>query len=163
MRGKIVMAFLLACDPVNDAAVAALGGEAPNVPRGPNHRPGQPCLVCHDGSVGNPPGFSVAGTVYANTAADAGPAVDAGVMLTDSQNNQFLATTNVAGNFFVLPHQFRPVYPMKVAVTFDTGDAAVTVNMTADVGRDGSCAKCHFDPAGPASPGHVYTTDAGTP
>ena len=37
-------------DPVQSEAVADLGGEAPGVAPGPLHRPGQPCLVCHDGS-----------------------------------------------------------------------------------------------------------------
>jgi len=148
-----------ACDPVHDNAIAALGGEAPGVPRGPLHRPGQPCVLCHDGSIGDPPGFSVAGTVFINPT-DLQPAVDAGVNLTDSHGNVFNATTNAVGNFFVLPHQFQPAYPMKVSVQFDN----TTVKMTADVGRNGSCATCHFDPPGPASPGHVYVPpDGGTP
>lgn len=154
-----VFAAALTCDPVYDDAVAALGGEMPGVPRGPLHRPGQPCILCHDGSVSNPPQFTVAGTVYVS-ANDLVAAVDASVTLTDSLGASFPTTTNAAGNFYVLPHQFQPTYPMKVAVTY----GAVTVAMTADVGRDGSCAKCHFDPAGPASPGHVYVpADGGTP
>ncbi len=154
-----VCATALMCDPVNGAAIAALGDEAPGVPRGPLHRPGQPCVLCHDGSVGNPPEFTVAGTVFVN-ANDLTPAVDAGVMLTDSLGVSFPATTNEVGNFYVLPHQFQPTYPMKVAVTY----ANVTVSMTADVGRDGSCARCHLDPAASASPGHVYVpADGGTP
>jgi hypothetical protein len=153
---RILVALLLACDPVNDAAIAALGGEARGVPKGPLHRPGQPCLVCHDGNVGNPPGFSVAGTVFVN-ASDLQAAVDAGVMLTDSIGSTYNATTNQAGNFYVLPSQFQPTYPMKVAVAYD----GTTVQMTADVGRDGSCAKCHFDPPSAASPGHVYVPPGG--
>lgn len=162
MRCLIALSFalaVLACDPVNDNSIAALGGEAPGVPRGPLHRPGQPCVLCHDGSIGNPPGFTVAGTVFVEPTT-LQPAVDAGVALTDSLGQTFTATTNEAGNFWVLPHQFQPTYPMKVAVMF--GDASV--NMTADVGRDGSCAKCHVDPPGPTSPGHVYIpADGGTP
>lgn len=162
MKRAALFALLLAgatCDPVNDAAIAALGGEAPGVPRGPLHRPGQPCVLCHSGNLGDPPGFSVAGTVYVN-AGDLEPAVAAGVKLTDSVGHSYLAGTNAAGNFYVLPHQFTPVYPMKVQIDYN----GVPVSMTADVGRDGSCAKCHFDPAGPASPGHVYVpADGGTP
>ena len=133
------------CDPVHDEAVAALPGEAPGVPRGPTHRPGQPCLLCHAGQ------FSVAGTVFVS-ASDVAPAVGAGVALTDSQGHTFDATTNEAGNFYVRTDQFSPAYPMKVAVAY----GGVTVKMTANVGRDGACASCHFDPPGPASPGHVY-------
>jgi hypothetical protein len=154
-----ILLALAACDPVNDAAISALGPEVPDVPRGPRHRPGQPCVLCHSGNVGDPPGFSVAGTVYVN-ATDLQPAVDAGVILRDSLDASYQATTNAAGNFYVLPHQFKPTYPMKVEV--DYGNAKVL--MTANVGRDGSCGKCHFDPAGPGSPGHVYVPpDGGTP
>lgn len=162
MRPGILLAVGLglaiagACDPVRDSSISALGGEAPGVPHGPLHRPGQPCLLCHDGSIGNPPGFSVAGTVYQN-ASDLQAANGAVVTLTDSQGHTFDATTNEAGNFYVLPHQYQPVYPMKVAVAY----GGTTVKMTADVGRDGSCAKCHFDPPGPASPGHVYIPPGG--
>jgi hypothetical protein len=150
-------AVALACDPIYEDAITALGGEAPGVPRGPLHRPGQPCVLCHDGSIGNPPGFSVAGTVYVNPGVDLTPAVGAEVMLLDSQGHSFNATTNKAGNFYVLPHEFQPVYPMKVSVMYGT----VTVKMTADVGRDGSCAKCHFDPASSSTPGHVYVPPDG--
>ena len=156
MRRRILLLTLLACDPVNDATISSLGGETPGVPRGPLHRPGQPCLVCHDGNLRDPPGFSVAGTVYVN-ASDLTAAVDAGVMLTDSKGNAFNATTNQAGNFYILPSQFQPTYPMKVAVVYGN----TTVKMTADVGRDGSCAKCHFNPPGPTSPGHVYVPPGG--
>ena len=38
--------------------------EAPGVRRGPLHRPGQPCLLCHDGALGDPQRFTVAGTVF---------------------------------------------------------------------------------------------------
>jgi len=141
-----------ACDPVHDDQVAALGGEAPGVPHGPLHRPGQPCLLCHND-------FSVAGTVFVNPG-DRQAALGVTVNLTDSQGNAFAATTNEVGNFFVRQNQFQPVYPMKVALQY----GGVTANMIANVGRDGACASCHFDPPGPASPGHVYTpADGGTP
>jgi hypothetical protein len=169
VRARLIVAMCLAvaacaaCDPVKDDKIAALGGEAPGVPRGPLHRPGQPCVLCHDGNVGDPPGFTVAGTVYVDPG-DLTPAVGAVVSLTDSAGKSFDTTTNEVGNFWVLPHQFTPTYPMKVRVRYKDigGDAGVP--MTADVGRDGSCATCHFDPPGPASPGHVYIPpDGGTP
>ncbi len=37
-------------DPVHDEEVAALGPEPGGGAPGPEHRPGQPCLVCHGGS-----------------------------------------------------------------------------------------------------------------
>ncbi len=156
LRLLLVMACVMvvtdACDPVRSNAVAALGGEAPGVPHGPLHRPGQPCLLCH----GN---FSVAGTVFVDPL-NRDPAVGVTVNLTDSQGHVFSDTTNAAGNFFITPEQFAPVYPMKVALQYN----GMTVNMTANVGRDGACAMCHSDPVSPSSPGHVYTpADGGTP
>jgi hypothetical protein len=144
--------FVLACDPVHSSEVSALPGEVPGVPHGPTHRPGQPCLLCHGD-------FNVAGTVFADPVALT-PAVGVSVSLADSQGSTFVASTNEAGNFFVRTDEWTPVYPMKVSITSN----GVTTSMTADVGRNGSCASCHFDPVGPASPGHVYTSaDGGTP
>ena len=64
MKRAALLVLLLSCDPVHDDAVSALGGETPGIPRGPLHRPGQPCLVCHDGASGDPAAFSMAGTVF---------------------------------------------------------------------------------------------------
>lgn len=153
-------AFLLvACDPVQTNEIDALGGEAPGVPHGPLHRPGQPCTLCHDGALGNPTPFSVAGTIYVNET-DKTAAVDAVVALTDSEGHSYKATTNAAGNFYATPNQFTPVYPMKVAVTYD----GITVEIASRIGRAASCATCHTDPAGPTSAGHVFVpTDGVTP
>ncbi len=148
-----------ACDPVQSDAVASLGDEAPGVKKGPTHRPGQPCIVCHDGAIGDPPAFSVAGTVFV-AEGDRTAANRATVALTDSTGKTYSTTTNTAGNFYVAPSEFTPNYPMKVAVTY----GGVTVKMTSLIGRDGSCGGCHTDPAGPASPGHVYIPpDGGAP
>jgi hypothetical protein len=149
---------VVACDPVHDDAVDALGDELPNVPPGPLHRPGQPCLVCHDGKVGDPEELSVAGTIFKSAFARL-PAVGATVTLTGADQRTFQATANEAGNFFVTPRDWSPAYPMKVAVTYQ----GITVKMTALVGRDGSCGKCHTDPVGPTSPSHIYIPpDGGT-
>lgn len=149
-----VIALLPGCDPVQDSAINALGGEAPGVRRGPLHRPGQPCLLCHDGALGDPPAFSVAGTIF-DRPSDAQPVNGATVSLLDANGSSFDALTNAAGNFYVTPDQWTPTFPLTVAVT--TG-AGLKVTMHTDVGRDGACATCHFDPAGPASPGHVCIT-----
>jgi hypothetical protein len=140
------------CDPVHAEAQAALGGETPGVPRGPLHRPGQPCLVCHDGAAGDPGAFSVAGTVYVDaegTIALAGAAV----ALEGADGATFTSVTNAAGNFYVTPGEFTPRYPFHV-ISVTVGDVAVA--MHSHIGGNGSCAGCHFDPPGPASPGHVY-------
>lgn len=146
-----IAASLGGCDPVHSDAIDALGGEAPGVRKGPLHRPGQPCTTCHDGELGDPPEFTVAGTIY-KTEGDTTPAVGATVSMTSVDGKTFDTTTNEAGNFYVQPSQFKPGYPMKVAVTF----GQITVKMTSEIGRNGSCAKCHTDPAGPTSAGHVF-------
>lgn len=151
----------VACDPVRSDAVAALGPEAPGVRRGPLHRPGQPCLLCHDGGIGDPEAFSVAGTVYPQPSSTQGMS-DVLVHMIDVSGSTYEATTNTAGNFYVLPRQWTPHYPVVVTVTAPGGDA---VPMHTFIQRDGSCGGCHVAPAGPDSPGHVCITldDGGTP
>lgn len=152
-----VLAMLLApatactIDPFHSDAVAALGPETRGVRRGPLHRPGQPCLTCHGGA--GPAHFvmSVAGTVYQQ---DNGrvPFANALVKLTDSRGHHIVTGTNCAGNFFVQPAEFTPVYPMWVAVSYGGQDT----NMNTPIFRWGSCGGCHVDPRGPSSPGHVF-------
>jgi hypothetical protein len=145
------------CDPVHDDARSALGGEAPGISPGPLHRAGQPCLTCHDGAATDPPQFSVAGTVflYGNSLA---PAVGATLLLTDASGATASATTNAVGNFYLTPGAFAPRFPLylsRVAL------GSAVVSMQSHIGRNGSCAGCHADPAGPDSPGHVYVTVLG--
>jgi hypothetical protein len=159
MRARLLFAVVAlatasasaACDPVHTSEIDALGGEAPGVRKGPLHRPGQPCITCHDGAIGDPPAFSVAGTIFVSEGSPT-PASGALVALEDSAGQKQTATTNQAGNFYLGPNEFTPVYPMKVSVTY----GGVTVAMTSHIGRDGSCGNCHKDPAGPTSAGHVF-------
>jgi hypothetical protein len=146
----LLASWVTACgDPVRTQAIAALGPEAENVSRGPLHRPGQPCLVCHDS--GEASMFTVAGTVYARAATPA-PLNGVTVQLIDSLGHQFNATSNCAGNFFVRPSEFVVSYPLWVTMAVGTE----SIDMESPVYRDGSCASCHTDPKGPASAGHVY-------
>ncbi|MFI5297042.1 MAG: hypothetical protein ACHREM_03010 [Polyangiales bacterium] len=145
-------AWAAACNPVHNQAVAALGGETPGVPKGPTHRAGEPCLTCHDGSLGDPSAFTVAGTIYID-ADSKSAAVGAKILLTSIDGSSYTATTNSVGNFYVQSKQFTPNYPMSVTVTYE---ARPTTIMVSHVGRDGSCADCHTDPAGPSSAGHVF-------
>ena len=158
----IALAGAAACDPVHSQAIDDLGDEAPGVRRGPGHRPGQPCIVCHDGSLGSPRGFSVAGTIFVDqTFTDplsADWAVGATVTMVDFAGRTYTTEAVDHGNFYVTPQEFQPTYPMTVSVTYQ----GTTVKMTSLVGRDGSCAGCHVLPkAGapqpsPTSPGPVY-------
>lgn len=145
------------CDPVHDDAVAALGGETPGVPAGPLHRPGQPCLLCHDGASGDPAAFSMAGTVFEEANALL-PSVGAVVTLTSADGTTATAMTNAAGNFFLTPDAYTPAYPVHVTSIALGG---VRITMHSHIGGNGSCAGCHADPAGPDSPGHVYFDVAG--
>jgi hypothetical protein len=123
-------------DPVHQAQVDALGGEASSVPRGPYHRAGQP------------------GTVFAGPDAKVGLA-GAQLLFVDSLGSSpppGSAVTNCVGNFFLTADAWNPAFPIRVAVA---SDQAVQ-QMIGHIGRQGSCAFCHKDPRGLDSPGHVY-------
>ncbi len=155
---SIVLALLAvagagSCDPVLDDARSALGDEAPGVATGPLHRPGQPCLVCHDGALGDPPAFSVAGTLYLD-AQGLVPVPGATLTLLGADmSTSPPVTTNDAGNFFWTSDTYLPPYPIHVS-SITVGNVAIS--MHSHIGAEGSCAGCHVDPPGPDSPGHVY-------
>ncbi len=156
-----------ACDPVHDDAVAALGSEAPGVRRGPLHRPGQPCLLCHDGALGDPQRFTVAGTVFEKSGSTSA-AEGASVYVLDADGSSAQLTTNAAGNFYATPGQYDPTFPLRVTVVSPGGTAVkmqTLVGGNATIEPNGACASCHFDPSGPSSPGHVCLEleDGGTP
>ena len=159
MRAALLHAALLATptalvgclDATHDEQVQALGGEAPGVSPGPDHRPGQPCLVCHGSEGPAKSSFSVAGTVYAVDKQSA-PAVGGQVQIEDINGVVFLSPTNAAGNFYVLSSQWQPTFPIQLQVSL----GPVTTQMLTHVGRQGSCAACHQSSPGPASPGPVY-------
>jgi hypothetical protein len=143
---------LVAClDATHDQQVQALGAEAPGVAPGPDHRPGQPCLVCHGSEGPAKSSFSVAGTVYAVDKQSA-PAVGAQVQIEDINGVAFVSPTNEAGNFYVLTGQWQPTFPIQMQVSL----GPVTAQMLTHAGREGSCAACHLSTSGPSSPGPVY-------
>jgi hypothetical protein len=156
------LAVAAACDgdPVHDNEVSALGGETGGVGPGPLHRPGQPCLVCHGGSGPASLQFAVGGTIYQ---AQSGPLVaqdNATVSLIDANHQTASATTNSAGNFWVTQSAWAPVFPVHVeSVAYND----VSIAMTTHIGRDGSCATCHFDPAGGDLVGHIYLAPGDEP
>ena len=138
-------------DPVHADAVAALGPEVFGLPKGPTHRPGQPCLTCHSGQGPGKSEFSVAGTVY-KTKLSTEWLEGATVTLTDAEGTIRQLTTNQTGNCLIKKSEWTPVYPMRVKVSF----GGVSIDMLTHVGRSGACADCHTDPASAASAGHVY-------
>jgi hypothetical protein len=173
----LALAVVMSCgDPVHEAEVSALGPEAPGVPPGPTHRPGQPCLTCHGGEGPGGLTFVTAGTVYVNPYTPGtttyAPLVDGTVALVDATGHTYNATTNTVGNFFVATDQWSATFPLG-EYTPDGGTPASTIDitvapagmptnttpMTTAIERGGvyaSCAYCHFDPPGPTTPGHVY-------
>ena len=142
-------------DPAHDDDVASLGPEG-SAPPGPLHRPGQPCVVCHGGRGPAKAQFSLGGTIYDSpydpmSKSNVLSAVN--VTLTDSTMKTHKTATNAAGNFFVHVDEWAPAYPVHVQLDYTDG---TTQTMVTHIGRDGSCAGCHHDPSGTASPGHVY-------
>jgi hypothetical protein len=145
-------AVLSPVDPQHDLEVEALGPEDPKVPVGPLHRPGQPCVLCHD--LGQDATvFNIAGTVYRDNTSST-PLTDADVMIVDSAGNNFTAHSNCVGNFYVGLSQFEPVWPFWVTISQGPNNSA----MGSPVHRERSCAACHFNPAGPRSAGQVFLT-----
>jgi hypothetical protein len=147
------IAAIASCgDPVHSNAVDALGGEANGVRPGPTHRPGQPCLVCHGGSGPAGAEFSVAGTVYL-VKGQPDPAPNVTVKITDADGHTKSATTNSVGNFFIRVEEGAPTAPYGVELDYTSG---YRNPMGTKVGRDGSCAGCHFGKPAPSTPGAVY-------
>jgi hypothetical protein len=170
--GLLLGLAVAACDanPVHDNEVSALGAEAPSVAPGPTHRPGQPCLVCHGGSGPASSVFSVGGTIFeSKTGTPPVPLSGGTVNLLDTNSSAATATTNTAGNFYLLASAWAPTFPVHVESVAYGGASA---SMTTHIGRDGSCASCHYDPPDNETPGHVYVVldpsdfpaeDGGTP
>jgi hypothetical protein len=147
-----VLVLLAACeDPVHDGWVDALGPEQGST--GPTHRPGQPCLACHGGSGPGKQQFAFGGTVYKEDKEDGFPGVD--VQLTDASGAVRHVTTNEVGNFYLSHDDWEPIYPVHVSISIQD----VKADMGTHIGRDGSCASCHFEPKGPSSAGHVQLSE----
>lgn len=145
-------------DETHDQQVAALGPDTG--PRGPTHRPGQPCLVCHGGDGPAKEVFSFGGTVVQDQGGnvESDPAVGAVVLIEDIDGRTEGVTTNSAGNFYVTPGEFKPHYPAQMTVS--SQDGTISQPMLSHVARDGSCADCHKPQVGEASAGPVYLNAA---
>jgi len=146
---SIVSAFVLAIgcgDPVLDDAITALGDEASGVAPGPDHRPGQPCVLCHskDGPASGSP-FAVGGTIYATNASNAPGAANITVQFIDARGGAPLVNpkTSKSGNFWVPTTDWPDIaFPLRVAI-YDNPASAPTALMNSLIGREGSCNFCH--------------------
>lgn len=132
----------------------------------PEHRPGQPCLLCHD--------FAIAGTVY-RRASDRTGLEGAEVDVEDDAGHKFVALTNRAGNFIVRvegdgpsPRQrsrgqldipFKPVFPLSIVVRA----GGVEATMESLAWRQGSCAGCHGPTVEADSAGKIYVIEETAP
>jgi hypothetical protein len=152
VRRWLVASLLVAscADPVQDAAVDALGPETPGVPVGPLHRPGQPCLTCHGGEGPAESTFSFAGTVFTKPEGEV-PVPRALVQIVGSDQRGETLETNCAGNFFVRESRFTATFPASVVVTGGT-----SLPMRSLLRGTGSCNDCHGAPPGRDSPGFVW-------
>ncbi|HSQ63920.1 MAG TPA: hypothetical protein VLM85_11930 [Polyangiaceae bacterium] len=154
LAGAALAAVFACSDPVHDAEVAALGPEDPGTPTGPTHRPGQPCLTCHGDLGPAHTRFAAGGTIYQGDLVT--PASGATVTINDAAGNQVQATTNDAGNFYVPYSDFQPVFPL-TPITVVGSDPNNPATMITHIGRDASCASCHFGSESSASsPGPIY-------
>lgn len=140
--------FVSCSDPVRDQAIERLGGEDPRVPQGPEHRPGQPCVLCHsDGGPASKFKYAVAGTVFETSSPDSNGAEGVQVFLKDTENVQRTYDTNAAGNFFIPESDWPDLkFPFIVGLLKN----GKVIPMTSTVNREGSCNFCHRP--GPGSP-----------
>ncbi len=140
------------------------------------HRPGQPCLLCHssEGHFPRAPGettFAIGGTVYEflDSGEDDGLR-DVEVIFTDARGDSFTAISNKAGNFIVgvntglsapelqddgwLDIPRAPLYPLEVRIRRGQEEQ----RMKTKIWRNGSCAHCHGETPGAESVGRISTT-----
>ena len=147
------LAFFTSClDPVHQDAVDALGDEVDGIPRGPTHRAGQTCTVCHGGKGPGSPDISIGGTIY-DTRYDGTSSLVAlngvTVTVTDAANTTKSAVSNSVGNFYFFTSDFDPKYPLHVTLT---GSDGIKHDMKTRIGGDAGCARCH---QGAGDQGHM--------
>jgi hypothetical protein len=160
LLGAASLAFSSACvsNPVPDAEIDSLGPDTTDP--GPDHRPGQPCVICHSsGGPASDDPFAVGGTVFHDPASSVG-VNGAKILFVDSigSSPKNDVVTTASGNFFVREADWSPSFPFYVNV-FNPADGTTGV-MQSHVGRQPSCASCHRDAFTPAealySVGHIY-------
>lgn len=139
-----LVAFSASCtDPVRDRAIERLGGEDPKVPMGPEHRPGQPCVLCHsEGGPASGQPFAIGGTVFATKAGASPGEADCDVLFLDANNAKRNTTTNAAGNFYLRESEWPDLaYPFKTGIR--AKGAPDGILMISTINREGSYNFCH--------------------
>jgi len=147
---------LAGCDnPIVDAKIEALGGEAADTPVGEYHRPGQPCVLCHGEYYGADPELVIGGTVFRDRQTLM-PVENARVVLYDAVGDIYEMTTNCNGNFMRSAGERDPQFPLYAEIycpvygpdgqPLPDGAGGVQLKvkaMSSWISRDGSCAGCH--------------------
>jgi len=143
--GVLAIAALTASctDPVYDAQIQALGDEAPNVPAGDLHRPGQPCVLCHSSTgPASSRQFAMAGTVFNTLTPPLKGVGGVEILMVDSNGSspKNPIFTNSAGNFFVDTQDWPELaFPVKVHIYKE----GLRRPMVSHISREPSCAGCH--------------------
>ncbi|MFK8002918.1 MAG: hypothetical protein AB8H86_25340 [Polyangiales bacterium] len=137
-NASLLICFLAGCIGQPGSADEDALGDIDHEPTGDEHRPGQPCLVCHGAEY--TPGhevFEVAGTIYETIDAQTGTA-DVEVIIEDADGREIRLRSNRVGNFYL--EEDAPIrYPLQVAIERD----GERVEMRSPIVREGSCAHCH--------------------
>jgi hypothetical protein len=147
---------------VRDTMIQNLGPEDPAVPIGPEHRPGQPCVLCHEkgGPAASKP-FAIAGTIYKTAKAGAAGATDVFVQFRDARGGGPVVSpqSGESGNFYV-PLQDWPdmTFPIRVGLYKNLNDPPAAT-MQSLIGREPSCNFCHRPlPSGDLSDDQLQAT-----
>lgn len=134
-------------DPVRDQQIAALGDDTE--PPGPDHRAGQPCLLCHsDGGPASSKAFAIAGTVWASASPGAKGKEGIVVQFIDARGGAPAqpAETGPSGNFYVPIADWPNIaFPIRTALYRSDSDidSAPITKMNSLINREGSCNFCH--------------------
>ncbi|HTQ46240.1 MAG TPA: hypothetical protein VMI75_25970 [Polyangiaceae bacterium] len=164
----VALAPVAACDldPVHASLVSQLGPEAPGIPKGPFHRAGQPCVVCHGDDGPASVKFAVAGTVFygPGTRTDSNgnliPLIGAGsvnVYIEDGSGSMLPAVqTNCVGNWWIKSSDLGTLqFPLLVSISGPTLNGVQSRPMTSQIGREPSCGMCHQVQSYPNQPGAI--------
>ncbi len=138
--GLALAVSLFSCryDPVPQEVIDSLGPEQGTPDE--NHRPGQPCVVCHGPYGGVAPKMAFAGTLFAIKEDALIPAPGVNVEVFDSSGDSRKACSKTpSGNFYLEAKDWEEVaFPLTVVVG--------SGRMTSLIGRDASCGSCHKGP-----------------
>jgi len=149
----------------------ALGPDYGRYESGPYHRAGFPCLKCHgDLWWQRGPVMELAGTIYQRSSGDAASR-DAAIEITDASGHAFTASTNSAGNFFVVvagkqPQQYSDGsveipwhldFPLSVRLRGRTRDEDQP--MRSHIWKERNCATCHSGNPGVDGNGRIFVEE----